>query len=225
MNVDDIIKGRFAMYSFLSAVLLDSPPKDFLRDLMDGKVAFPPHPVIEEGARLLAEIASKFVDVEDFESYVRQEFTAVFIGPFTVVTSPYQSTYENDSPYREVTARIKRKYVETAKLNAKVALVDNMIELGVWDARKLHEKVRDVDLIATNPPYGVRMGNPRKVLELYEDFSLSARNALKEGGKLVMITPLVQAKEIFLKSGFKVLEEREVYHGNLWVKLFIFQRV
>jgi len=111
-DVSNIIEGRMAMYSFLSTVLLDVPPKEFLRDLMEGEVVFPSHPHIDEGVRILRDLASKFSSVEDFETFVKQEFTAVFIGPFSETTSPYQSTYEGDSPYREVTARIKRKYLE-----------------------------------------------------------------------------------------------------------------
>ncbi len=111
-DLNSIIEGRMAMYSFLSTVLLDGPPKEFLRDLMKGEVVFPSHPHIDEGVRILRDLASKFSSVEDFETFVKQEFTAVFIGPFSETTSPYQSTYEGDSPYREVTAKIKRKYLE-----------------------------------------------------------------------------------------------------------------
>ncbi|AEA46738.1 TorD/DmsD family molecular chaperone [Archaeoglobus veneficus] len=111
-DIESIIKGRMAMYSFLSSVLLDAPPKEFLRDLMKCEVVFPVHPIIDEGAKILTDMASKFENVEDFEIFVRQEYTAVFVGPFGETVSPYQSTYEGDSPYREVTARIKRKYLE-----------------------------------------------------------------------------------------------------------------
>jgi TorA maturation chaperone TorD len=111
-NVAEIIRGRLAMYSFLSTVLLDVPPREFLQDLMSGEIVFPSNPVIDEGAAILGDLASKFDSVDDFETFVKQEFTAVFIGPFSETTSPYQSTYEGDSPYREVTARIKRRYLE-----------------------------------------------------------------------------------------------------------------
>ncbi|UXD21266.1 rRNA (guanine-N2)-methyltransferase [Ignicoccus pacificus DSM 13166] len=119
---------------------------------------------------------------------------------------------------------IKEKYVKIAKMNAKVALVDKMIEFDVWDARRLHERVEGVDLIVTNPPYGVRMGSPKKVLKLYEEFAFSAFNALKEKGKVVMITPLRETEEIFEERGFEIVEKRNVYHGDLWVKLFIFKK-
>jgi len=119
---------------------------------------------------------------------------------------------------------IKEKYVNIAKFNASVALVEDMIEFGVWDARRLHERVEGVDLIVTNPPYGVRMGTPKKVLKLYEEFASSAFKALKEGGGLLMLTPLRESKEIFLNEGFELSLEKDVYHGDLWVKLFAFRK-
>ncbi len=119
---------------------------------------------------------------------------------------------------------IKKKYVQTAKVNAKVALVHDKIEFDVWDARRLHERVSDVDLIVTNPPYGVRMGSPKKVLKLYEEFAKSSYLSLKEGGKLAMITPLKETEEIFESEGFKLVHKRSVYHGDLWVELFLFQK-
>ncbi len=118
---------------------------------------------------------------------------------------------------------LKRKYVEIAKVNASVAMVDEMIEFDVWDATRLHEKVSDVDLIVTNPPYGIRMGSPRKVLKLYDGFARSAREALRSGGKLVIITPLREAEKLFLEKGFELIEKRAVYHGDLWAQLFIFE--
>ncbi|ALU11888.1 rRNA (guanine-N2)-methyltransferase [Ignicoccus islandicus DSM 13165] len=119
---------------------------------------------------------------------------------------------------------IKKKYVEIAKANAKAAMVEDLIEFDAWDATKLHERVTDVDLIAVNPPYGIRMGSPRKVLKLYEDFSRSSYQALGRNGKLVMITPLKEAKEIFIRNGFELMSKRSVYHGDLWTELMLFRK-
>ena len=119
---------------------------------------------------------------------------------------------------------INKKYVMDAITNAKVARVKEMIAFGVHDATKLHEVVRDVDLIVTNPPYGIRMGSPKKVLKLYEKFFKSAYISLKKEGKLVMITPLEKARELAEKAGLGLVHERDVYHGDLWAKVFIFQR-
>ena len=115
---------------------------------------------------------------------------------------------------------IKKKYVEGAVANAEVARVRELIAFGVHDATKVHELVDEVDLVVTNPPYGIRMGSPEKVLRMYKKFFKSLRNVLR--GKLVMITPLVRAKEEAAAEGFELLEERDVYHGDLWAKVFVF---
>ena len=116
---------------------------------------------------------------------------------------------------------INRKYVEKAIINSSVARVRNLIAFGVQDARELHEVLDWADLIVTNPPYGVRMGSPRKVLELYEEFLESAKKVLDPRGKLVMITPLRETEEMAREKGFEILEARDVYHGDLWVKLLV----
>ncbi len=119
---------------------------------------------------------------------------------------------------------IRKDFVMSAVENASVARVRDLIAFGVHDARRLEEVLDKVDLIVTNPPYGVRMGSPRKVLKLYKSFLSSAFNVLDEGGRLVMITPLKETRELALERGFKLLEERDVYHGDLWVKLYVFER-
>ncbi len=119
---------------------------------------------------------------------------------------------------------INKKYVMDAITNAKVARVKEMITFGVHDATQLHEVVDNIDLIVTNPPYGIRMGSPKKVLKLYEKFFESSFKALRGGGKLVMITPLTEAKLLAQRAGLVLVHERDVYHGDLWTKVFIFQR-
>ena len=110
-DIKKIIQGRMGMYSFLSTVLLDIPPKDFLKDLMENKVEFPKEKEIEEGFKILKDLAKKFKNVEDFEKYVRQEYTLLFVGPLDFI-SPYQSSYEGEAPYGNVTLKIKEFYVK-----------------------------------------------------------------------------------------------------------------
>jgi TorA maturation chaperone TorD len=116
MSIESILKGRKGMYEFLATVLLDAPPRNFLEDLMKGEISFPPHPLIDDGARTLSELAGRFKSANDFERFVRQEYTAVFVNPFDSVVSLYQSVYESNTPYRDVTLRIKRKYIEMGYL-------------------------------------------------------------------------------------------------------------
>ncbi len=108
--LEEIVKGRMGMYCFLSSVLLNIPSRDFLEDLMKGKVGFPEIGEIKEGVEIIREFAANFSDVEEIERAIRQEYTAVFIGPFSDYVSPYQSTYEGENPYGPVTLRIKEKY-------------------------------------------------------------------------------------------------------------------
>lgn len=106
MEFEDVVKGRMGMYSFFSAVLIDVPPKELLKDLYEGKVEFPKL----KGVDIVKNYPKGFESFEDFERAVRQEYTAIFVGPFNGYVSLYQSDYEGDYPYGRVTLRVKEMF-------------------------------------------------------------------------------------------------------------------
>ena len=109
-ELEEIIKGRIGMYSFLSAMFMDYPPEDFLKEVFEGKISLPSHPSIEEGLKILKDLASKFESFSEFKEFVRQEYFTLFINPFSQTVSLYQSSYEGDEPYREFSAKIAEFY-------------------------------------------------------------------------------------------------------------------
>ena len=110
------------------------------------------------------------------------------------------------------------KHIKGAMLNAKAAMVYNRIEFSVADARQLSKHYKRIDYIVSNPPYGVRMGNPEKIRRLYREFIREADKIVEK--KMVLITTehatVIEEAE---KIGWKVHHERIVAHGGLWLKI------
>ncbi|ABM81468.1 THUMP domain-containing protein [Hyperthermus butylicus] len=53
-----------------------------------------------------------------------------------------------------------RRHIEGAVLNARAAMVEKRIEFIVGDATKLRRYVSSVDVLVSNPPYGIRARQP-----------------------------------------------------------------
>jgi len=107
MRLNEVMKGRKAMYAFLGNIFLNNPPLQFLRDVYEGEeIPLPPHSEIIEGIKAIREYASKFENFEEFVREVKAEYAELFAGPEAKIL-PYQSAYEGENPYGYVTLRIR----------------------------------------------------------------------------------------------------------------------
>ncbi len=104
-EIEDIIKGRMGMYSFLSSLFLECPD-ELLKEIFEGRISLPSHPLINEGVKILKDLISKFKEFEEFKEFVKREYFTIFLDPFSQTISLYQSNYEGDEPYREISAKI-----------------------------------------------------------------------------------------------------------------------
>lgn len=116
-------------------------------------------------------------------------------------------------------------YIKYAKANAAAARVREKIKFIVGDARRLGDYGVEPTHIVTNPPYGIRYGNPAYVRRLYSDFIAAAADVLDDRGRLVMITTeYIYARRIGEKHGLSVIHERTVHHGGLYPHILVFSR-
>ncbi len=119
------------------------------------------------------------------------------------------------------------RHVEGAMANAMAARVWRRIEFLVADARRIHEVLGEesVDYVASNPPYGIRLGDPRSVRRLYRDFIPSLARALRPGGRAAIVTTESGYVERAARtSGLRLAHARKVRHGDLWVTLMVLER-
>ncbi len=112
------------------------------------------------------------------------------------------------------------RHINGAKLNAMAALVQNRISFFVGDATKLSRYIREVDVIVSNPPYGIRLGSPRQVRRVYSEFIKEAVSITNKS--IVLITPDYDfVKKSLLDNGWRIFHERVVAHGNLYPHILV----
>ncbi len=120
-----------------------------------------------------------------------------------------------------------QKHIEGAKLNAVLARVDRRIRFIVEDARRLPRLLGEstVDAIVTNPPYGIRLGSPRRVRRMYPEILRALYAVLRPGGVFAVITPdsAVFDREA-RRAGFLGLHARKVRHGDLWAAILVYRK-
>jgi len=119
------------------------------------------------------------------------------------------------------------RHIEGARMNAAAAGVASRVEFYVGDARRLHEILGEesIDYVASNPPYGIRLGDPKAVRSLYSRFIPSLARALRPGGRAALVTTESRhASRVAEQAGLRLAHARKVRHGDLWVSLLVFEK-
>lgn len=119
------------------------------------------------------------------------------------------------------------RHILGARMNAAAARVEGRIRFIVGDARRLHEVIGEAsaDVVVTNPPYGIRLGDPEAVRRLYRAFIPSLRLALSPGGRAAIITTESDYMiELARKAGLRLTHVRKVRHGDLWASIIVLER-
>ncbi|WFO75903.1 methyltransferase [Desulfurococcaceae archaeon MEX13E-LK6-19] len=116
-------------------------------------------------------------------------------------------------------------HIKGARYNAVAAGVAGKTTFKVWDARRIHELLSNIDHMILNPPYGIRYGDPWSIRRLYRKFLESAWKALNDGGRLTMITTeFSYVHRIAEEIGYKIVHERTVFHGNLYPHIMVLEK-
>ncbi|MEM2126930.1 MAG: THUMP domain-containing protein [Candidatus Bathyarchaeia archaeon] len=120
---------------------------------------------------------------------------------------------------------IEESFIKGARRNSEAAGVEGLITLIKGDCRFLSRFVKNVDLMVTNPPYGVRMEPRFSIGKLYHAFAREAYRAMRVGGRLVVITLRGRRMEGALQeAGFSITHKRPVLHGDIKVKVIVAER-
>ncbi|MEM0100736.1 MAG: tRNA (guanine(6)-N2)-methyltransferase [Candidatus Methanomethylicaceae archaeon] len=128
----------------------------------------------------------------------------------------------NHNIYEIYSMDISEKHIKGAIKNAESAKVIDTIKFIIGDAlnKNSYSKINP-KIIATNPPYGIRSWNIKKIEELYKKF-LKNLVDLYSGVKLIVIT---SSSEQFMRAAqsveAKILHKRIVKHGNLIASIFL----
>ena len=102
----------------------------------------------------------------------------------------------------------------------------DFVRLVKGDATRLDEllEAEGVDVMVTNPPYGLRIGKKGIIHDLYSKFLCSASRVLREEGRIVMITPEKElVRNLARTTGYSV-EERPVAYGGIDAGIFVLRK-
>jgi len=128
----------------------------------------------------------------------------------------------NKDKYEITCVEISPKHVKGALINLKNALVEDTIKVLNRDSTRT-ETYRDIktELIVTNPPYGMRTHNLKKISLFYETL-LRVLREVYSGVKAVLITASIrQLEAATTKIGITTLHSRKVMHGGLPAKIYV----
>jgi len=124
---------------------------------------------------------------------------------------------------------INKSHIRGAVLNARAARVEDRIRFLHGDARLMHEIVgaSSVDVIVSNPPYGIRLGDRGSVRRLYRGFIPSISKTLKPGGRATLITTESDFILGLIRSTglpLRLAHIRKVRHGDLWASIIVLEK-
>ncbi len=114
------------------------------------------------------------------------------------------------------------KHLKGAVLNAESALVERKISFYVSDVESFPH-TGSVDCIACNPPYGIRMGNPkdaeRSLRALFKTFCNSSADSM------ALVHPeREKVKSLVSAFGLRLDKAIDAYNGNVKVFLFLVKK-
>ena len=127
----------------------------------------------------------------------------------------------NYGKYQIFCMEISPKHVKGAVENVKSAKVADTVEIIPGDATR-EESYRGIDpeLVVTNPPYGVRSHNLKRIESFYQVFLSVLRN-LYSGRVLVLITASTrQFESAANRVGVYIRTSRTVAHGGLQSRIY-----
>ncbi len=118
--------------------------------------------------------------------------------------------------------------LEGARNNAYLNELGDYIQYQQMNVFTLPEYLQDpVDVIISNPPYGVKSATKSNMRKLIRVFIVNAARVLKKEGKMVI---LMQRADMFRQTIlrtklFKITEERVVESGSLYPHLFVLGKI
>ena len=164
----------------------------------------------------LAAVMLRMAGYQDKEKLIDPMCGSGTIAIEAALTSVEGDIYCNDKSKRHITS---------ARRNAIAAGVAWRIVFTVSDVIELLSKGNEYDVIISNPPYGIRLGDPWTVRRLYERFAKILPYVLSPKGRATIITTEHRFLErISPQVGLKIKERRIVRHGDLWVKILVLNK-
>jgi len=156
------------------------------------------------------------------QKFRKEKFLFVNIYGSDLLNDIRESIEENNDKATIIGIEKFRKHIRGARMNANAAGVGDTVEFIQGDATRLC--LDEVDIIVTNPPYGLRIARKGIIEELYDGFLRSAKDVVMD--KIVIITAedkILRNKA--LKYEYKIEKELKVKYGGLDTSVFVLSLV
>lgn len=136
------------------------------------------------------------------------------------------SAYLYFSPKKVLCSDLSGKAVDWINENAKSASVDKK-KFIVFRSNisQIKLQANSVNKIISNLPFGIRVGDHAKNMQLYEHIFRKAKNILQQDGLLVLYT--VEKKlieDLSKKHGFVIEKELLIEQGKLYPSIFVIRK-
>ncbi len=148
---------------------------------------------------------------------LRKEFQFLRIYNGDMLRDLIESSSERDVKMKLLGIEKFRKHLRGAVLNSKKAGVYDTIDFVQGDATRMC--VKDVDVMITNPPYGMRIARKGIIENLYRGFLKCSKDITDE---IIVITAEHKIlREKALDIGYSIRDEIKVKYGGLDAVIFI----
>ncbi|AEF95679.1 tRNA (guanine(6)-N2)-methyltransferase [Methanotorris igneus] len=118
-----------------------------------------------------------------------------------------------------------KKHISGAVKNAEnVGVVDTIkfIEGDATELEKIDYLKDGVDVVITNPPYGIRIGGKKMVRNLYNNFLNSLKKITHDDSRIIIITAEDKIlRNAAINNNYKIKEEFRVMYGGLDTVVFV----
>lgn len=113
--------------------------------------------------------------------------------------------------------------IDASKENFKAANIDeSKYKIFRNDITNSKISKRNVDRILSNLPFGIRVGDHERNIEIYQALEVLARKVLRKKGALVLLTQeKVLLREVFSKDIWSVKSILRVNEGGLFPEVFL----
>jgi len=128
---------------------------------------------------------------------------------------------------RVICSDISNTAIKKSKKNYIFAdIPESMYILFRSDIQDVHLNKRNIDLIISNLPFGIRVGNHDENISSYSSLERLAKRLLRKKGRLVLLTQeKTLLREVFKKEEWSVKSVLRVDEGGLLPEIFKISRV
>lgn len=128
------------------------------------------------------------------------------------------------SPHKVLASDVSGKAVDKTIINFRgAAIPTKKFTVFRSNVAQLRLQKDSVNLVITNPPFGVRTGNHEQNKKIYDQFARRMQAIVAPGGRIVVLTQEKKLlTDVMFRQKFNLIAEHDIRQGGLIPRVFIF---